>query len=208
MRLRTAASLIIALAGLPGATLAQGQPPAAAASSAPATSDAVTIADLEGSTIEANITEYRIHRTANGTGPVRAYIKHRVAFGPGDAIKNDVTMTIHRLKKGDTNSRTHSGSSRLGQPHKFRDGEAIWVLENGVLTHLRTQNEGALMIKFLLKRSDKGLTCEVDKAYARENGKGSLQSTSTNFGVPNVELLSVKQESATCRVKPPASRGR
>lgn len=180
-----------------------GAPAAPAAAVAQPAAQSITLADLDGSVIEAVIAEYRIVKSDIGTGPQRAKFVMRVAVGPGDAIKYDQTITIHRIKRGDSDTRTHNGSTKLGIPHKFRDGNAVWVLENNALTLLRTLSEGAAMWRFALKRNDKGMSCEVEKPFARENGVGGLQTTSTNFGARNVKFLSVKQESATCKVKPP-----
>jgi hypothetical protein len=174
----------------------------AAFGASPALAQAPTFAELEGSVVEASVTEMRRVRTSEGKeGDQRAHHVYKLAIAAGGAIQYSQTVTTHRIQKGDSDSRTHSARSTLGQPHTWRDGKAVWVFENGALTHLRTLDQGGNLIKLTFARgAGGGLTCTASKAFAREDGVGSLQTKSTTHGVQRVEFLSSRQVGASCRV--------
>ncbi len=166
-----------------------------------ALAQAVTLADLEPNVIEASVTEMRTVRIETGKeGQQRAQHNLRVTIAPSGGIQYSQTITIHRIQKGDTDTRSHSAKAVIGQPHKFRDGQAVWVYENGGLNLLRVQEQGGTLWKLTFSRQGGGLSCTVSKAFAREDGVGALATKSTNFGVQRVEFLSTKVVGSSCRV--------
>jgi len=161
-----------------------------------------SLADLEGRSVEASVTEMRTVRADGKTGQHRANQNLKLIL-QGGSIRYTLTITIHRIQKGDSDTRSHSAKATLGQPHRFRDGQAVWVFEDGSLNLLRVQNEGGTLWKLILAKSADAVTCQASRAFAREDGVGGLATTSTNFGKKRVEFLGSKVVASSCRVTKP-----
>jgi hypothetical protein len=67
------------------------------------------------------------------------------------------------------------------------------------LTFLRTFKEGAFKRTIAFNRSNDGLSCIANEAYAREEGVGDLTMNSAIDDTP-VIIVIFKQISSTCRV--------
>lgn len=169
----------------------------------PAAAQSPSLADLEGSSIEATVTEMRTVRADGKTGQQRAHQDLKLVLERNGSVRYTLTITIHRIRKGDSDTRSHSATATLGHPHRFRDGPAVWMFEDGSLNLLRVQNEGGMLWKLNLAKSADTVTCLASKAFAREDGIGGLATTSTNFGKQRVEFLASKVVASSCRVIKP-----
>ena len=117
-------------------------------------------------------------------------------------LRSVLTVTVTKLRTGETLIRTFPEEATLGEPAKFRDGTGVWLLQNESLVRLRTQKEGAMMLTFAFARTDKGLSCKLTAPFAREVGVGTLASESA-LSTSRVEILSVKDMSSNCSVSRP-----
>ena len=169
----------------------------------PAAAQPPSLADIEGSSIEATVTEMRTVRADGKTGQQRAHLNLKLVLEGNSRVHYTLTITIHRIGKGDSDTRSHSARATLGHPHRFRDGPAVWMFEDGSLNLLRVQNEGGMLWKLILAKSAGALTCLASKAFAREDGIGGLATTSTNFGKQRVEFLASKVVASSCRMIKP-----
>lgn len=202
---------VMSVLGFSGPLSAQAPPPksdatAGAASAAPAGSAvevpaSIGFSELEGYTIEASSDQVRRVRSDLGMGDQKVHHSMRIAFGPQGSIQHTHAITITRVQRGDTETRTHRSASQLGVPHTWRDGKAVWVFENDTLTLLLTMADGAHVTDYRITRKGDGFGCENKGGFAREEGGGGLASTSTHFGAKKVEFLNQKTVSRSCRVR-------
>ncbi len=157
--------------------------------------------DLAGLEIDATVVQLRDVVTNVGRGKQRATHVWRLTFGADGQIDYSQRNIILKIAKGESDTRTHRAKTVLGQPHTYREGKAVMVLENGTLTLLRTQADGGQLVKFALVRASTGFACKINQAMARENGTGSLRTTSTTFGMKWVKFENSREVSNSCKVR-------
>ena len=163
----------------------------------------ISLAELAGTRIDGVIVQHRTVRTAEGkTGPNRTTVKYAITMLSESQLTVVHTVTVTKLRTGETLTRTFSEKATLERPGKFRDGTAVWLLQGESLVRLRTQKEGAVMLTFAFARTDKGLSCKLTAPFAREVGVGALVSESA-LGTSRVEILNVKEMSSNCSVSRP-----
>lgn len=176
---------------------------AAMAWSGAGTAQSITSTELEGSRIEGVVVQNRVVRNAEGkTGPNRTTLKFLVNLLPDGKVRSVSTVTVTKLKTGETSTRSFPSDGVLGKPEKFRDGSAVWVFQDESLVRLRTQQEGGLLIRIAFARTEEGLSCKLTSSFAREEGVGKLSSAS-GVGTAHVVILSVKEVSSSCRIVRP-----
>jgi len=159
----------------------------------------ITLADLEGLVIDATVVMLRDVETNVSKGQQRATHVWQFRFSAGGEVQYSQSITIVKLAKNESDTRGHRAKSVIGKPHEFRDGQAVLVFEDGKLSLLRTQAEGGGLVEISLLRASSGIGCKFTQAMARENGTGSLATTSTNFGVKWVKFLNSREVSNSCR---------
>jgi hypothetical protein len=176
---------------------------------APAWSQTVTFADLQGSVIEASVVYDQTVRWAGAGRDVRQtrlQTDLRTVIGPGNAITDTwtVMVTSHR---GTRQSTPETASYTLGRPQQVSNlggGHAVWTFADGELTFLRTYKTGGYKRTIAFARAARaaggagGLTCTIRAPVAREEGAGEIRTESPFGG--ELEVLSRKQVSSTCRV--------
>jgi hypothetical protein len=169
---------------------------------APAFSQSVTLAELQGAKIEFS----SVHRERLIRGGQDFYVDlhtaGNVTVGPGDAITSSFTNTSFRDGRSPAGSPT-SGTFTLGKPGKGgAGGDILWLFSEGSLTRLMVYSGGEgggqkLNIRF--SHSPEGLRCSFSMPFARENGVGTIRKGSAVDGVP-IKILEWKPVSSSCRV--------
>ena len=169
--------------------------------SVPAWSQAVTLADLQGATIEASVTYHQVRRREGQVQSGETRQTWRTSIGPGDVVHSTST-NMAEGPRGTRTSAPRSTSLPLGKSREVRGlggGQAVWVFTNGTLTYLRTYRAaGGYKRTFTFTRSGGGLACTIRTAFAREDGVGNIDFESPFGG--RLEILSSKQVSSNCRV--------
>lgn len=169
--------------------------------SLPVSAQPIGLSDLEGARINGVVVQHRVVRNAEGmTGENRTTQSYTVDVLPEGRIRTSLTVTVHRLRSGETSSRSFTSDAKLNQPSKFRDGMHVWVLDKDNLVMLRTMQEGARIVTFAFARTDKGLSCKLTAPFAREVGGGGLGSGSA-IGTAHAQILSVKEVSSSCGIR-------
>jgi hypothetical protein len=157
----------------------------------------VSFADLQGTEIKATVVQQRQYRRDGEVGSHRARQELFLAIGPGEKLRHTQVVNITSAKG--SSSKTYSAEFVLGKPRNFRDGQAVWVFVDGELRRLRTLDTGGQVVVFSFAHAGDGLSCKVAMPFAREDGGGSLRTTSTNRSGAS-EILSSKELSTECRI--------
>jgi hypothetical protein len=169
--------------------------------SAPAWSQAVTFADLDGFVIEANIIRDQVVRREGSQFLTENNVRWRVVIGPGDAIENTASQTSHTVR-GEHKSRPRTNAYVLGVEREEPSqggGIAVWEFNDGTLTYMRTFSQGAYRADFAIARDAAGLTCTVTDSFGREDGRGALVMESVIDG-SEVTIIRTQPVSSNCRV--------
>ena len=168
----------------------------------PALAQPVTLSDLEGSTVQADVDrEQKIRRQGN-LRSVRIHQGWRIVVRPDKVIENTVDTSAD-TPRGSRKAPQNSGTFTLEEPRPVASrggGEAVWKFADGTLTFIRTFPSGAYRVHFAFARSSSGLTCTVTEAFARQNGQGEIKLQSA-FGDGEVTIVSAKQLASRCKVE-------
>jgi hypothetical protein len=170
----------------------------------PAWAQAVTFAELEGLTIEANIVRDQVVRREGSQFLTENDVRWKVVIGPGGAIENTLSQTSHTAR-GEHKSRPRTVSYVLGKEHQEWSqggGTAVWEFTDGTLTYMRTFSQGAYRADVAVSRGPAGLICSITDSFGREDGRGALVMQSVIDG-SEVTILSSHLVSSTCRVIKP-----
>jgi hypothetical protein len=166
-----------------------------------AVGQAVTVDDLAGMVIEADIDRAQTVRRGGRTIPVTIHQRWRLSVD----VDGTVAFTMRPSADTPRGRRTAKASSGVFTLDESREvpsrggGEAVWKFTDGTLTFLRTFPSGAYRASFAFAREADRLTCTVDSAYARENGRGAIRLESP-FGGGEVTILRSNQVSSRCTV--------
>jgi hypothetical protein len=169
--------------------------------SAPASSQAVTFAELEGALVEALVVHEQVIRREGREFPTRFESALTLVIGPGDKYQSTWTPTSHTPR----GARQGTPRTSLISLEKTRElptmggGHGVAVFIDGTLTALRTFKGGAYKRTIAFARGAEGLTCAANETFAREAGAGTIFLDSPFDGVPMI-VVSAKQLSSTCRV--------
>jgi hypothetical protein len=169
--------------------------------SSPAPAQPVTLSDLEGLTIEADVHREQNVRRQGRAASVRVHQSWRFSIGPDKVVENTINTTM-RTPHGTQTEEPAFNKFTLEQPKKIWSrggGEAVWKFADETLTFVRTFPSGAYRIAFAFARTPSGLTCTVTDAFAREGGKGEIKMQSA-FGGGEVTIISARQLPSTCKV--------
>jgi hypothetical protein len=181
----------LAMAGLFGLTLA-------------ATAEEVTIADLEGTALQAEIGLDQTVRREGRTVFVKVTQRWTLNVDPDRTVSFNMDADA-RTPLGTRKAEPARGTFTLDEPRQVPNrggGQAVWKFADGTLTLLRTFPAGAYRVSFAFQRAADGLTCAVDAGYARENGRGPIRLQSP-FGGGEVTIVHAKQVSSRCPVGKP-----
>jgi hypothetical protein len=167
----------------------------------PALAQPVTLPDLEGSTVQADVHREQTIRRQGNLRSVRIHQGWRIVIRPNNVIENTVDTTAD-TPRGTRKAPQNSGTFTLEEPRPVASrggGEAVWKFANETLTFIRTFSSGAYRVHFAFARSPSGLTCTVSEAFARLDGRGEIKLQSA-FGDGEVTIVSAKQVASSCKV--------
>jgi hypothetical protein len=175
--------------------------------SEPAWGQPVTLADLNGITLQA-----RFLRDVTGQVEGRE-ISMRAQYDWKVAIEGDqVTATFdpkYTTLRGTRQGKILSGTFTLERPQpavSMGGGDLLWVFSEQALTFLRTFREGAYKMTYAMSRAPGALACSARQSFPRENSIGPLAFDNLIDGRP-VTVVRAKEVSATCQVMPGAPKG-
>jgi hypothetical protein len=169
--------------------------------SAPASSQAVTFAELDGALVETLVVHQQVIRREGREFPVRLESDLTLLIGPGDQIQRTWTPTSH-TPRGKIQGKPQTNLIKLERTRELGSlggGHGVVVFSDGTLTFLRTLKGGALKRDVAFARGAEALTCTATEAFVRESGVGAIFFDSSIDGVPMI-VVSAKQLSSTCRV--------
>jgi hypothetical protein len=160
--------------------------------------DSISIADLEGLTVDAKIVYARTVRYKGNIRNNQSHQEFRLRIGPNGAIWETEKYTTVSPRGEVVASRTNNNHYTIGHVIDREKGHVVWAFADASLTRLNTRAEGGRKMTYLFKRSANGFACDVSAPYMREDGVGRLQGKAMRGGT--VEFLAIKQVAATCRV--------
>ena len=128
--------------------------------------------------------------------------------------RNNITLTIRPENRIDQefknqtvafsgreiSSATGNISVVLNKPTKSRNGEMVFVFDQGSLIRLQTFDSGGRKITFAFKRDRSGFACTVDAPFSKEEGTGGAISTTSNRDNQRIEILAAKVTKSSCQV--------
>jgi hypothetical protein len=169
--------------------------------SAEACAQAVTLAELAGSTVEADI-----HRrqTMQRNGPQFAIQTHqnwKLDINADNTIDVLVNTTV-RGPRGTRKAPPNAGRFTFEQAREVRNrggGQGIWCFADEALHFTRTFPSGAYRAHFTFTRGVEGISCKVTEAFAREDGNKPITLDSA-LGDGPVTMIESQQEPSDCRV--------
>jgi hypothetical protein len=171
---------------------------------APAWSQAVTLADLQGAVVHVgSVYQEKIVRDGRTVYPV-LHTVGSIRVGPGESVTTTFTSSVDNVNGRSRVGQTLSGTYALSQPKKTRAGDdTVWFFANGSLVRLRVYNagEGAggnkMSISF--RRGAGGIACSFSMPMARESGVGQIAKQSAIDSTP-IQILGFKLTSSSCSV--------
>jgi len=161
----------------------------------------VSLSDLEGATIDADVVRAQLIERHSHTFSVTVRQHWRVAIFP----EGRVQLTFNTSAQGPFGERVapqSGGPFALNQSREVRSrggGQAIWLFTGNKLTFIRTFPSGALRMRFAVFRGPSGLSCNASGAFAREVGKGPVRLVSP-FGGGEIAVLRSRQTSSSCKI--------
>jgi hypothetical protein len=168
--------------------------------SAPVPAQPVTLADLEGIIVEANVRREQKVRRPVGPATVTIQQAWRLSIEAQQRVEFRIETTA-QTPRGTRKAEPDANALTLEEPQAVGSrggGEALFKFADETLTFIRTFPAGAYRLNFKFARGPAGLTCTVTEAFAREDGKGELKMKSAFGG--EVTVLSTRQLPSTCNV--------
>jgi len=169
--------------------------------SAEAFGETVTLGDLTGMVVEANIHRHQDMRREGRSFSIEAHQHWIVGVNADNTIDVTVNTTI-RGPRGTQKAPPNTGRHTLDQAREIRNrggGQGVWNFAGEVLHFTRTFPSGAYRAHFAFVRSEAGITCKVTEAFAREDGNRPITMQSPFGG--QVTIVDSKQKPSDCRVK-------
>jgi hypothetical protein len=167
--------------------------------SAPAQSQPITFADLEGYAVAADLHREQQVRQEGRTNTIRIHQTWTYYVNEDRYIVMTLKTTV-QTPQGRRTAKPNTGSFTLNEPLKMKSrggGEAVFTFAGGVLTFIRTYPAGAYRANFAFSRTKTGFACSVTEALAREKGKDVRMESP--FG-GEITIVSSKSLSSTCTV--------
>jgi hypothetical protein len=193
------------------ANIAVEVPKVAPASSKPsagapdlATRPALSLQQLEGASIHANVvTEMLTQRGDGRQDPATLEDDWNLTVEPGGNISWSYVPTT-RSGQGTQKGVKIANKSALDQASHTANGDAMWQFSDGELTFLQSYPGGAIKVAIGFRQDGPNLTCTASNLFAHERDKKDLILNSPIDGTP-VTIFSWKQVSSNCDVTPSAT---
>jgi hypothetical protein len=170
--------------------------------SSSASAQAVSLSDLEGSTIEVSAVHSEKFIKGGMQRDGETHTSGHITIGAGGTL----TVGVQTTSTGPWGTRvggTRSGTFTIGKPGKGPQGnDVVWVFANGELRRLtvhHTGGAGGNMMTIGFRRAADGLHCSFSLRMARENGVGAIDKDAAVDGTP-IQILEFKPISSSCHV--------
>jgi hypothetical protein len=171
--------------------------------SAEAFAEAITLDDLAGAAVEANIHRRQDMEQDGRAFSTQAHQHWRLDINTDKTIDMTVNTTIQG-PRGTRKAPPSSGRFSLNEAREVRNrggGQGVWSFADEALHFTRTFPSGAYRAHFAFTRGEGGMTCKVTEAFAREDGNKPITLESPVDG-RRVTILDSKQEPSDCEIKP------
>jgi len=143
--------------------------------------DDITLAELQGITVNASNFYVGNFRRADREAPGRVELRSQIKVGPGPTITATASRYVAaETPKGVKNAQLHrSHNGEVGVPKKAADGsgDIVWLIQGNSLIRLRTFESGGNLFKIEFTKTPTGLTCSAEANFAREVGGGLVKVT-------------------------------
>jgi hypothetical protein len=169
--------------------------------SAEALAEAITLTDLAGSVVEADIHRRQIMQRKGPQFTIETHQNWKFDINPDKTIDLVVNTTI-RGPRGTRKAPPDAGRFTLEQAREVRNrggGQGIWNFADEALHFTRTFPSGAYRVHFTFARGGDGMTCKVTEAFAREDGNKPI-TLDSSLGDGPVTMIESQQEPSDCRV--------
>jgi hypothetical protein len=171
--------------------------------STPVWGQAVTLASLEGATVEAAATFQQRIVVKGQPISQEMHVNAQVRFGSEGALNVQFQNTVVG-PMGTRAGPTRSANRTIGRPGKDTQGnDTVWIFADGTLTRLRVHHEGGAggqILRIAFSRSADRLHCSFSGAIAHESGVADVRTDSLIINNLPVQIISNKQVSSTCHV--------
>jgi hypothetical protein len=167
-----------------------------------ALAEAITVSDLAGAAVEANINRRQNMQRDGRAVSIQTHQYWKFEVGADKSI--DMTVeTTYQTPRGTRKAPPNSGRFSLDDARDVMSrggGKGIWNFDDGALHFTRTFPSGAYRAHFTFSRVDGEIRCEVTEAFARQDGNKPITLASPVDGA-KVTIIDSKQEPSDCKVK-------
>jgi hypothetical protein len=160
----------------------------------------LTAAELSGTAVAASTVTAQTVRSAKGVTSHQVTYILTLQMAPEEKLKHSLTIRTAKLD-GTPLARNWKNDAVLGKPFAFRDGHAVWILEDNALVFLATLTEGGYKITITFEGSGSTRTCKIAWAIAKEVGVGKVTGAQTASG-HKIDVLKQTPVSSACKVGP------
>jgi hypothetical protein len=167
-----------------------------------ALAEAITLSDLAGAAVEANINRRQNMQRDGRAYSVQTHQNWKFEVGADNSIDMRVNTTF-KTARGTRTAPPNSGRFSLEDVRDVMSrggGKGIWNFDAEALHFTRTFPSGAYRAHFTFSRVDGELRCEVTEAFARQDGNKPITLASPVDGA-KVTIIDSKQEPSDCKVK-------
>jgi hypothetical protein len=161
---------------------------------------AVSLADLEGTVVEVRSKHSRVVRREGRDIPNQVQRDWRITFMSDGKFHSTTTPTVYG-KGGVRKGKTTAGIYTLEQAKFVKPrggGHALWLFEDGTLTHLRTFQGGGTKRTIAFAHAIDGLSCRATESIVREDGVTGVIAADGDGR--QLQILASKQISSNCRI--------
>lgn len=169
--------------------------------SVPAFGETISLADLAGSVVEADIHRRQTMQRQGPQFTIETHQNWKFDINADNTIDLVVSTTI-RGPRGTRKAPPDAGRFTLEQAREVRNrggGQGIWNFADEALHFTRTFPSGAYRVHFTFARGGDGMTCKVTEAFAREDGNKPI-TLDSSLGDGPVTMIESQQEPSDCRV--------
>lgn len=163
--------------------------------------ETITLSDLAGAAIEANINRRQNMQRDGRSYSIRTHQNWKFEINADNSIDMTVNTTFE-TPRGARKAPPNSGRFSLDDARDVMSrggGKGIWNFDDGALHFTRTFPSGAYRAHFTFSRVDGELWCEVTEAFARQDGNRPITLASPVDGA-KVTIIDSQQEPSDCKV--------
>ena len=169
--------------------------------SIPAFGEAISLSELVGSVVEADIHPRQIMQRQGAQFAIETHQTWKFNINADKTIDLIVNTTF-RGSRGTRKAPPDAGRFTLEQAREVRNrggGQGVWNFADEALHFTRTFPSGAYRVHFTFARSERGIGCRVTEAFAREDGNKPITLHSA-LGDGPMTMIASQQEPSDCQV--------